>query len=175
MKGFIGYWEDRLTFSPAVKDEDIFIDLKLSVRAEGRTLYLTPDKEFGIGSLNILRDRHAGLGLAFGWYTLPATFKDIGWARWMRHEIDMIMVDNSYRIEIAPDHLLPWPKFMNGVSNDMTEIAIREFRLRTIAAFRAGGDFELKTMLRAVPAKFKRLIMEQVWGDIITTARKENL
>lgn len=170
MKGYVGYWEDRLSFSPSVEDERTFESvgpLFLIIEEGDRRVLMLPDVE-GNRSHEIERDRHAGLGAQYTWTGVSQP-----WARWRRHETEVYMMDDAFAFDVGPDHTLPWPKLYKTDRFDHAAVALREFRLRALSAWFAGGDMEFKRTLRSVPSKVKRLIRTQVWTSIINEIRQE--
>jgi len=175
MEGYIGYWEDKITFSPSVTDEELFVSLKLSFRIENRQIYMK-DTSSGISATKLGRDKHGGLGLAFGWHTGHRYGKSIyRMARWSRCKFEVTTLDQpheEFMIEIPENHLLPWPRYMECKRGHMPEVSAREFKLRASSAYDAGGDAELKRVLGRVPPKYKRVIGNGAWAHIVNEIRE---
>lgn len=176
MTGYLAYWEDRLTFSPAPEDEGMFREVgHLALVVLGRTLHLVPDARDGVAAQPMDRARQGGLGVKYVWERTREP-----WARWKRHAVEVSVGHDDddavghFTIEVDDDHLLPWPILYTepGIHFDAAEVAVREFRKRAASAYLAGGDDGLKKVLGGVPRRIKPLIRPKVWTGIVNEVRE---
>ncbi|MEE8608948.1 MAG: hypothetical protein V3S55_15195 [Nitrospiraceae bacterium] len=175
MLGHLSYWENVLSFSPAIEDEHIFERVGrlaiLRVEDDERRVIMVSDAIKGSAPSAYNRERNAGLGLYYRWQGI-----DTSWARWMRHEIEIHVAEGDmFSFDVAPDHKLPWPRLMPIGDFDHTAVALREFRIRAKSAWIHGGRPELKQTLQSVPKYIKHFIQTSVWVSIINEVQKEKI
>jgi hypothetical protein len=164
---YVAYWEGRLSLSPRVEDEHLFVG-PLAVMTEGRRALVFPSQD-GSMPCRLERERNAGLGV---WYQWRVDLEP--WARFMRHELEVSPNgDGSYEFEIPDDHLLPWPRLRRCDARvDDVLVARREFALRCASVYRVAGDGALCGFLRGVPRDYRRRIPPDVWVAVVRSIRE---
>ena len=164
---YTGYWERRLSLAPSSEDTEAFVALgPLALTIEDRTVLITPDhggKSWG----HLDPRRHAGLRITYEFF-----IGERPWARWMRsaHRVELHEC-GSMMWDIPPDHLLEWPRMRKCDGPiDPYEVAAREFRLRVVSAYEAGGIECVKDTLRRVPERVRsRFLPGHTWRDTINS------